>query len=209
MAKEKPVPDLKIVKPDGFSLDKFRSKHAAAIAGVETLQTALPHHRISDAGDFVRLHPDGDYWSDELCFVSVPIKGVKGDALHLIEEELAMRHLPSNRIQRFKLALATKPFDVFFLCHIPTRNLDNPWNETNLQACEQAKALWCMATSRKAEGVEAYKIDFARDEDAFPVPGWPAQSLGELIRVTFTGRMIVDENSPGLLRLIGAKQSAS
>jgi hypothetical protein len=200
--------ELSIAKPSGFSLHKFKSKRAAALANVETLLTALPIHKISEAKDFVRLHFDeGNYWSHELCFVSVPIKGQKRDTLHLIDEELAMRYLPPARIIRQRLALATKPFDVFFLCIVPTRNTDNSWNETALQACEEAKVKWVQATSRKEEGVESYKVDFSRDADAFPEPKWPTQSLSELIEVTFPGRMIEGENHPGLLRLIGAKQS--
>jgi hypothetical protein len=67
-----------ITKPSAFDLEKFKSKRAAAVANVETLQTGLPHHSISQAKDFVRLHPDDEnYWSAELCFVSVPIKGQK------------------------------------------------------------------------------------------------------------------------------------
>ena len=63
----------------------------------------------------MRLHPDEEnYWSDELCFVNVPIKGQKRDTLHLIDEELAMRYLPSGAISRCRLALAAKPYDVFF-----------------------------------------------------------------------------------------------
>jgi hypothetical protein len=137
-----PEEAVPIAKPGAFDLDKFKSKRAAAVANVETLQTGLPHHSISQAKDFVRLHPDEEKcWSPEICFVSVPIKGQKRDTLHLIEEDLAMQYLPSGRIQRFRLALATKPFDVFFLCHVPTRNTDNQWNESNLAACEQAKTL--------------------------------------------------------------------
>ena len=50
--------EVSIAKPGPFSLDKFKSKHAAALANVETLLTALPHHSIAQAKDFVRLHPD-------------------------------------------------------------------------------------------------------------------------------------------------------
>jgi hypothetical protein len=141
--------------------------------------------------------------------VNVPIKGQKRDTLHLIEEDLAMRYLPSAKVLRFRLALATKPDDVFFLCHVPSRNTDNTWNESNLKACEQAKTLWTQATSRKEEGVEAYKVDKSRDLDAFPAPKWPSQSLSELIGATFSGRMITSDDHPGLLRLIGAKQDVS
>jgi hypothetical protein len=199
-----------IAKPSAFNLDKFKSKRAAAVAGVQTLQTALPHHGISAAKDFARLHPDeAAYWSTELCFVSVPVKGVKRDTLNLIDEDLAALYVPSGKIQRFRLALGAKPFDVFFLCHVPSRNEDNTWNASNLVACEQAKTFWVQATSRKDDGTEAYKVDLAKDPDAFPEPKWPQQSLAELITITFVGRMIEREDDPGLLRLIGAKQVLS
>ena len=76
-----------------------------------------------------------------------------------------------------------------------------------MQACEQAKTAWVKATRRKEEGVEAYKIDFARDQDAFSEPKWPQQSLAEPDRGSFAGRMIDEADHPGLLRLIGAKQT--
>jgi hypothetical protein len=196
-----------IVKPSGFSLDKFKTKGGAAAASVETLQTALPHLKIKEAKDFVRLHPNEDeFWSPELCFVNVPIKGQKKDTLHLIDEELAVSYLVEGQIERFRLALATKPFDAFFFCHVPTRNLDNEWNSSNLLACEQAKVMWVQATSRKGDGVDGYQIRTARDSGAFPEPQWPSQSLSQLLEVTFNGRMIDHENHPGLLRLIGARQ---
>jgi hypothetical protein len=118
-----------------------------------------------------------------------------------------MRLLPSGRVQRFRLALATKPYDKFFLCHVPSQNLDNQWNDTNLGSCQQAKRLWTQATSRRDEGVDGYKIDFARDPDAFPEPRWPTQQLDQLISVTFNCRMITSEDHPGLLRLVGARLS--
>src|SRR6516165_1768373 len=126
---------MSIAKPGTFSLDKFKSKRAAALANVETLLTALPHHGIAQAKDFVRLYPDEvAYWSPELCFVNVPIKGQKRDTLHLVDEDLATRHLPSGRILRFRLALASKPGNVFFFCQVPTRNEDNAWNASNVAA---------------------------------------------------------------------------
>jgi hypothetical protein len=195
-----------IPKPEDFDLNKFKSRHAAAIANVETLLGALPHCTISQAKDFVRLHSNEEtHWSEELCFVNVPVKGQKRDTLHLITEDIAIRYLPSARILRFRLALATKPFDVFFLCHVPSVNLDNTWNATNMQGCEMARRQWVQVTSRKEEGVEGYKVDTARDAEAFPPPKWPTQSLAELIQVTFTGRMIIHEGHDGLARLIGAR----
>jgi hypothetical protein len=202
---------VSIQKPGEFNLGKFKSSRAAAIAGVETLQVGLPILRIADAKDWVRLHPDEEnYWSDELCFVNVPVKGQKRDTLHLIDETLAMRHLNSKKILRFRLALATKPHDVFFLCQVPSQNLDNSWNDSALRGCRSAMQLWTEVTSRKEEGFESYKITFSQHKDAFPDPKWPKQSLNELIMRTFAdGRMIEDEHHPGLARLIGARQKIS
>jgi|SRR6516165_319489 len=199
-----------IAKPEAFDLNKFKSKQKPTIADVETLQTALPVHSLADAKDFVRLHENEEkYWSDELCFVNVPIKGQKHHTLHLIDEDLAMRFLPSARIIRMRLALATKPYDVFFLCQVPSQNLENPWNKSNLRACAQAKTRWTIATSRKAEGVEDYEIGRARNPKAFPDPKWPTQPLEELIGVTYASQTIVNESDPGLLRLIGEVQKPS
>src|SRR5262249_8397640 len=141
--------------------------------------------------------------------MDVPIKGQKRNTLHLITEALALQFLEAGEIKRFRLALASKPNDVFFLCEVPTQNLDNSWNNTNLDACEKAKMLWTKAISRKNEGVDNYKIKFAQKPDAFRDPDWPKQSLGELIARAFAGRMIETEDHPALLRKIGARQSLS
>jgi hypothetical protein len=198
-----------IAKPEGFDLNKFKSTRAAAMANVETLVTALPIHTIAQAKDFVRLHPnEDDCWSDELCFVNVPVKGQKRDTLHLIVEDLAMRFLPSAKIMRCRLALAMKPYETLFLCQVPTRNLDNTFNSSSLTGCEQAKKLWTEVTSRRDEGVDSYKVTAAKDQDAFTEPKWPTQTLQELIWHTFAGRIIDREDHPGLLRLIGARQTS-
>jgi hypothetical protein len=199
-----------IIKPEGFSLAAFRSTKPAQVSNVATLLTGLPHHSMADAKDFVMLHPDEvAYWSEELCFINVPIQGQKKSTLHLIMEELAMKYLEPAQIQRFRLALATKPYDLFFLCHVPSQRLDNSWNETNLDGCLQAKTRWTQATSLKETGQEKYKISFSKDPDAFPQPTWPTQILDQLILVTFANCMIQRADHPALLRKIGAKQSLS
>jgi hypothetical protein len=199
-----------IAKPGEFDLNKFKVKRPTTVANVETLPSPLPVHNMAAAKDFVRLHPDEEsYWSPELCFVDVPIKGQKQNTLHLIDEDLALQFLETGEIKRLRLVLASKPNDVFFLCVVPTQNLDNTWNDTNLEACEKAKTFWTKVTSRKSEGVENYKITFARDPDSFSDPQWPTQSLGELIARSFAGRMIEAEDHPALLRKVGGKQSLS
>jgi hypothetical protein len=128
-----------IAKPKSSRLDKFKAKQLSTIAGVSPLPERLPVMKISDAKDFVRLHPDEElYWSDPWCFVNVPIKGGK-DTLHLISEDLALKYVSSSKIKRFRLALASKPWDTFFLCMVPVTNLDNTFNKSALEGCEAAK----------------------------------------------------------------------
>jgi hypothetical protein len=201
---------ISIVKPEDFSLEGFRSTKPASLSIVATLQAGLPHHNMAAAKDFVRLHPDeAAYWSEELCFVNVTVQGQARAALHLINETLAMKHLEPAQIQRFRLALATKPHDRFFLCHVPSQRLDNSWNESSLAGCVQAKTLWTEVVSLKDAGHEHYKINSARDSDAFPEPKWPPQSLNQLIFVSFANFMIQRDDHPALLRKVGAKQSLS
>jgi hypothetical protein len=206
-----PGEDIAIPKPDPFaSLAQFKVTRDPNIGGVAQLLTALPHHPIAQANDFVRLHPDRElYWSPALCFIPVPIKGQKKDTLHIISEEILYTYLPGGRAKRLQLALATKPHDVFFLCHVPTENLDNSWNLSNVNGCEAAVQSWVRLTSRKGEGVDAYLIEHALSEKAFPPPKWPKQSLAELIDVTFAGRRITHDKHPALLRLRGAEQELS
>jgi hypothetical protein len=200
-----PNPGLKITKPS-FS-ERFKSKNVPTLSGVETLLMALTVLKIGDVGDFARLHPsEDDYWSIELCFVSVPIKGTKRDMIHLIDDDLAVQYLPAKKIKRHRLALACKPHNVFFFCIVPSRNLDNAWNAQALKGCCQAQTRWVQALSRKAENVEGYEIKPAIDPDAFPEPKWPSRSLDELLEVTFKEAFIDHDRHPSLLRLIGAKQ---
>ena len=112
---------ISIAKPAGdFDINKFKSKRDPSLAGVATLLTALPVHKLSDAKDFIRLHPDeANYWSMELCVVSVPVKGQRRDTLHLIEEELALQYLQPASIRRYRLALGANPEWRLLLVHCP------------------------------------------------------------------------------------------
>jgi hypothetical protein len=199
-----------IAKPGVFSLKKFQTTGPASPANVKTLLPPLPIRSLKEVGDYVRLHPDeANYWSSELCFVNVPVKGSKRDNLHIIDEELAKRYLPSAQIKRMRLALGATPNGVFFLCEVPTQNLDNPWNKTMLDCCESAKTLWTRADSRHAEGLEGYIKKTSEDKDFAPEPDWPTKSLDEIVGFSLEGRIIEDANHPGLLRLLGKKQQMS
>ena len=96
---------LKIVKPSTSMFERFKSKKPPTIGGVGEQLTALPLLKISEANDFVRLSPEEQHRSPEMCFVSVPVHGEKRDILHFIDEDIAVKWLPAKRIQRFRLVL--------------------------------------------------------------------------------------------------------
>jgi hypothetical protein len=198
--------------PPGEILARFKTKRPLD-ERIQTLLPALPHGKISEAKDYVRLHPDDAYWSGEYCFVMVPVPGIKGSVLHLLASDLAEARPPGS-LQFFRLALATKPHDQFFLAQVPSRNLDNEWNRSNLEACTAAKASWKMVISKATEGSEGYHIKPTESElrgegDPFPEPNWPAESLDAIVAKAFDGRMILNRESPAWRRLVGLKQKLS
>jgi hypothetical protein len=200
--------------PPESKLSRFKSKNLGR-EKVATQIAGLPHYSVPEAKDWVRLHHDEEnWWSDELCFVNIPVSGQKRDMVHLIDADLAVG-LSSGKVARFRLALAAKPNDVFFLAHVPSANLDNKWNETNVSGCEQAKTLWTQLTSRKSEGVEGYDISMSEAEKngkkPFPDPNWgkvtKEKTLEDLIVAAFAGRIIDSETNPAWLRLIADVQT--
>jgi hypothetical protein len=117
-------------------------------------------------------------------------------------------------VQYFRLALGTKPYNVYFLCHIPVRNLDNVWNATNLDGCIKAKTLWVKVISKKDRNTEGYEVIVSKSEmegrgSPFPEPMWPSDDIDTLIAATFEGRMIMETTDPARLRLVGDRQKIS
>ena len=122
---EENIVPLKIVKPS--FLEPFKSKRAPTIAGVETLLTGVAGHEDRRCQ---RFRPSASARRRLLvrpncASCSVPIHGDKRDQLHLIDEDIAMMHLSAKKVKRFRLALATKPYDAVFFCMVPTTNVDN------------------------------------------------------------------------------------
>ena len=136
----------------------------------------------------------------------MPIKGAKRDMLHLIDDDLAVQHLPAKKIKRHRLALACKPHDVFFFCIVPSQNLDNAWN-----AERSRPATWLRRIgSRRCRGGPkvsmATRSSLHRIRTRFPsrngrrvrsMSCWKSRSRTPTSTTTAI---------PALLRLIGAKQ---
>ena len=129
-----PEENIPIAKPSEFSLDKFKAKRTATVANVETLPSALPIHNMAAAKDFVRLHPnEAEYWSAELCFVDVPIKGQKHNTLHLIDEDLALQYLRGRRNQALPPRARGQAATTYSSFATSRRKIrDNSWNDDEL-----------------------------------------------------------------------------
>ena len=169
-----------IQKPSAFSLDKFKSKRPTAPTGVSTLLGALPHYPLAEAKDFVRLHPDETYWSAELCFVDCANhRGRrKGITIHLIVEDLAIKYLPAGKIMRHSLALASKPYDVFFLATHPDHQPRQLLEQIQLGGLQVGEGALGAIDKSEVTGAERYD-DHVADLDAFPEPKWPRGYTGE------------------------------
>ena len=210
MAKNPSTAAVSIPKPDTFDLDQFTVTES--IASVQRMPMALPVKKLSDVGDFVRLHPDdrppkdGGYWSEPLAFVDVPVKGQTRKTRHLIRPDLAAKHLPAKLVKYCRLALGVDPEGKHFLCEVPCENLDNIWNKSNLEACEIAKTQWIRADSQNKDGLEGYQHSFPLSTRRFKEPEWTTQPMAEIIGTAYTGRAIIIADHPALLRLIGAEQ---
>jgi hypothetical protein len=199
-----------VPKPQGKKksfAERFGSSTAAIIAGpgVAPQPSALPVMRISEAKDFVRLHPDEEeYWTGVMCFVGVPIDA-KRTELHPIDEGLAMQYLHESQIKRFRLALASRPYKgALFLCIVPCQNLENGYNKTALECCTIAKSSWVQAVSLKYKGVEAYESVLAENQNAYNDRlEWPTATMDDILNVTFAGKMIETPDCPAMLRLRG------
>jgi hypothetical protein len=199
-----------IPKPEAFDLDEFKSTHSDGMPGVDIKPAALDILRVSDVGDYFRVSPDEDkHWSHPLCFVTVPVEGIHGGILHLVTQRLADQFLKLKQIKRMRLVLATKPeTGSFFLVQCPCVNMDNQYNQTAADGLVECKTTWMMASTLRDNktGNGRYHFEPATEKDFVDEPVWLAQTVNELVLITFEGRIIRAADDPALLRLRGMRQ---
>jgi hypothetical protein len=202
-----------IEKPDvplsaTAALNKFKAKRAPGMPNTVTKPDALDIRRIGEMKDYVRLSPFEHHWSEEYCFVTVPVDGQRDGVLHLILPELA-EQLPPKLIQHYRVALASGATKgSFFLCIVPTQNLTNGYNKTAVDACIEAKTSWLIVTAQKEKGRERYEITRAGSSHFAPEPEWDQWStIDEIVLARFDGQLQIDNpNHPGFRRLRGLPQ---
>jgi len=202
-----------IRKPSATSaLNKFKSKRAPGLPGTNSRPDVLDIRRIGELKDYVRVSPLEHHWSEEFCFTAVPIDGQKDSIMHLITEELAEKYLPPKLVLRFQLALASGATKgSFFLCVVPSKNLNNGYNQSARDCCIEGKHRWVMASALKEKNQERYHVNYAEDEDFAPAPDWESMpTVDELLLTKFAGLLSIDTpDHPALLRRRGKRQVAS
>ena len=157
--KSEPLPGLggasPIQKPSAFSLDKFKSKRptarpASVPCWAPCRITLSPKRRISSG--YTRMRPIGrPSCASSLCRSS----GRRRCSLDPPDRRGSRDQVSAGREDHPAcLALASKPYDVLFLGHVPTTNLDNSWNESNLAVASRRGALGAIDES-EGPGAEA------------------------------------------------------
>ena len=205
----RPTSTSGIPKPEAFDLEEFKSTHSDGMPGVDIKPAALDILNVGEVGDYFRASSNEDkHWSDPLCFVPVPVEGVRSGTLHLITQRLADQFLKAKQIERLRLVLATKPeTGSFFLVKCPCINMDNQYNRTAADGLVKCKTQWMMASTLKDNktGNGRYHFEPAIHQDFVDEPVWLAQTINELVLITFEGRIIRTADDPALLRLRGMR----
>jgi hypothetical protein len=205
-------PTEPIAQPDDeLDISRFSADdpYKPEMSGVRTVLQRLDMLTLSDARDWVLVCDNPAYITPPLMFISVPVQGQKHNAVHLIDKAVALRNCDDREIEQYRLVLAARPHDRFFLAKVPCANLENSWNESMLRAVEYAKQRWCKVLSQRAQGHDRYATKDVRDNRSPPpgpygVPNWPTQTMGQIMKATFTDP-VLDDNHPALLRLVGGK----
>jgi hypothetical protein len=126
----------------------------------------------------------------------------------LITQRLADQFLKHKQIKRMRLVPATMPeTGSFFLVECPCINMENQYNRTAADGLVKCKTKWMMASTLRDSktGNGRYHFEPATHQDFVDQPVWLAQTINELVLITFEGRIIRTENDPALLRLRGMR----
>ena len=147
--------------------------------------------------EFIRVRP-GTEWT----FQANLLKDVETGDFYMVTAALAA-----------ELAGDVKPFCLFacmcrnsiapFLWPIQLPGPDgrwNPWHETATASARRAEQKWLKVTSDRSS--QSYVPHEAREQ--FETPNWPDNlSMGDLIKLAFRDRLILDVSHPLLRRLRG------
>ena len=161
---------------------------------IEVVEVASAYEiRKPKREEFIRTHSD-----QNSHFVVGVIKEKTGmnEKLWLATEKI-MKACPEEAIT-INLRVTINRLGQVFLWPLNLGG-SNLWNQSALQAAEQAKTNWVRLISNREEG--RYQVMVAKGE--LPDPVWPEYDLWEMIQLGFGDRIIADINHPYLQQLRG------
>ena len=187
---------VETAKPDPFDPATLRlAQGLDAELGVKKALIQVPVRKPRPQ-EFFRVHPGEDYRLD------TTILELKDEReIYLVMPE--MRGALLGEIVSTRLFAATNRQGIVFL--IPVRlpgedGRSNPWHESLMRAAGLAMASWIRVRADMSLG--GYQPFIASGN--LPEPEWPDESLGELLRIAFSGNRIDVPDHPVIRRLFGA-----
>ena len=184
--------------PDPFDPKRLRLRQDfGANLGLRKRITHIPVDKPPKES-YIRCHPDtGAYWLDT-CVIELK----QDRETYLVLPELWPELEGEATFGAKSLALSVHRDGSPFLWPLrlpgPDGKLDN-WGASAREAAMIATTVWTRVTSNLAAGV--YDAQEATGIDAEPT--WPAESMGEILRVAFRGKVIETPDHPVLRRLRG------
>jgi hypothetical protein len=202
MTKEKPDPDLRLVKDeeakadDEFDIERLRLDPATIDVVVKKPITVPvkkpPRH------EFIRTHPDM-----HLVVGGLELK-VEGsdDEFHIVEKNA--EHFLGEELKLFDLTPFINRSGVLRLWPLRLPGPDGKemdWHRSARVAAVEARTKWLRVTANKPLG--AYEVWIAMNQP--PPPTWPELTMKDMIRIAFhdRGRIIKDGEHPILKMLAG------
>ncbi|MEO6841350.1 MAG: hypothetical protein ABI192_11340 [Bradyrhizobium sp.] len=179
--------------PAGFFADIESFKLDMQQAGLEGAeeQLATVTVRKPPATDFVRVHPGKEK--------TIAVALYEGRNNFTTEYYLIMPKMIAKMLEtrdafyaRLHLTVTRTGSVMLWPVKLPTGGASNPWFESALRGAEIAKSAWIRIFADAGQG--QYRIMKAVAE--FDAPEFPERTLGELLEIAFSGRVIDSPDHP-------------
>lgn len=194
-----PLPHVSKSRRNVFdNLDAFKvDLKAAGLEGATELLSSVPV-RKPQAQEYVRVHPGGD------MTITVAVhedkENLKSEFYLILPSMLpTMTELGAATYAQLYTATTRQGLTVIWPVKIPTGGAGNPWQESALEAVEQAKGNWVRVFADMGRG--HYRI--MKAEGDLEAPEFSDKPFNELLEIGFKGRVIDSEDHPICRKLRG------
>lgn len=173
------------------------SQDFAATIGIKKILTKVPIQK-----------PNKEWWvmtqRDEACWFPTMVIELKDtNETYLVTPEIRPHLIEETTlVPRMLVVAVARPHNMVFIWPIGLPDLDgklNPWHASAMDAASRAKERWVRVQANKQGS--GYNVS-TTDAD-LPPPKWPEESMADLLRIAFKGRVIDRLDHPVLRGLRG------